>query len=457
MTSPLASRIREVGANTRYDVPLVAIQAYQYAAAVLHRSARTCHLSWPLIAAIGQVESDHGRYGGAVVLADGTTSPSIFGPALNGRGDVQRITDTDHGRLDGDRVWDRAVGPMQILPSTWAIIGVDGDQDGVRNLNDFNDAALATGSYLCAVAGGDLRQSSHARHAVYGYNHSTAYVDLVLALAAAYAHGAAKVIGTDLLTMPSSGLPPEGAAAAKGSPGPAVNSSPVIRRELHRASSNGDRTTPSGHPRGQRPNRREGSAPNPDLVAAVIPRPGAPDGGQPRQPGGQHAPVVAGEPIQTPTPGATPTPPPPSTPQPEPTPTPTATPTPDPAATPTPTPSPQPEPTPTPTPQPEPTPTPTPLLTPAPVTTRITGTLTACNDSWCLDDIPVLLGRDPDLSGVQGDYDGDGIAESVSQELTGLLRTSVEVGIDAGGLVLEINRLPYVAPPVWRSLGVRFP
>ena len=36
-----------------------------------------------------------------------------------------------HGRLDGDDTWDRAVGPMQFIPSTWAWSGRDGDGDGV--------------------------------------------------------------------------------------------------------------------------------------------------------------------------------------------------------------------------------------------------------------------------------------------------------------------------------------
>ena len=73
-----------------------------------------------MVAAIGQVESDHGRYGGASVLANGMTAPSIVGLPLNGRGPVAAIHDTDNGVYDGDKVWDRAVGPMQFIPTTWA-------------------------------------------------------------------------------------------------------------------------------------------------------------------------------------------------------------------------------------------------------------------------------------------------------------------------------------------------
>jgi hypothetical protein len=72
------------------------------------------------------------------------------------------------------------------------------------------------------------------------------------------------------------------------------------------------------------------------------------------------------------------------------------------------------------------------------------GTLKICDDVWCIDDVPLVLGHCPDLSVVQGDYDGDGTAESVADELTGLVDTRVRVLTDADGLVLKINRIDYV-------------
>ena len=39
---------------------------------------------------------------------------------------------------------------MQFIPSTWSVVGVDGDGDGKRDPQDIDDAALATAVYLCS-------------------------------------------------------------------------------------------------------------------------------------------------------------------------------------------------------------------------------------------------------------------------------------------------------------------
>ena len=41
---------------------------------------------------------------------------------------------------------------MQFIPSTWSIVGVDADNDGQRNPQDVDDAALASAVYLCSGA-----------------------------------------------------------------------------------------------------------------------------------------------------------------------------------------------------------------------------------------------------------------------------------------------------------------
>jgi hypothetical protein len=92
------------------------------------------------------------------------------------------VRDTDAGRLDGDRRFDHAVGPMQFLPSTWAAVAVDGDADGRRNVQDIDDAALGSAVYLCA-AHGDLSSRAGRVAALLRYNHSQAYAARVLAIA----------------------------------------------------------------------------------------------------------------------------------------------------------------------------------------------------------------------------------------------------------------------------------
>jgi membrane-bound lytic murein transglycosylase B len=203
ITQDTKQRITEVSGSTQYDIPQAALLAYRRAVIVMDETAPDCHLSWPVLAGIGQVESDQGRYGGAHVLSDGSTQPHIVGVALNGVGNVARIPDTDNGRWDSDKVWDRAVGPMQFIPSTWAVVGVDADNDGVRNPHDFDDAALAAAVYLCANHR-DLNTAKGLHAAIYSYNHSEAYVDTVLRLARAYANGDVAVVPNDGPPAPSS-------------------------------------------------------------------------------------------------------------------------------------------------------------------------------------------------------------------------------------------------------------
>jgi membrane-bound lytic murein transglycosylase B len=123
-------------------IPVTALLAYQQAARREAQLDPACGLSWPLLAGIGRVESDHGRFAGATLHSDGLSTPPVIGIPLNGHG-TALIRDTDHGRLDGDTVYDHAVGPMQFIPSTWASWGVDANHDGVKDPFNIFDAAAA--------------------------------------------------------------------------------------------------------------------------------------------------------------------------------------------------------------------------------------------------------------------------------------------------------------------------
>ncbi|MDX6372495.1 MAG: hypothetical protein QOD98_1483 [Nocardioidaceae bacterium] len=169
-------------------IPSAALSAYQRAETVINAADKDCHLSWQLIAAIGRVESNHGRANGNTLDDNGLATPGIYGVALNGSNRTSEIVDTDAGQFDNDTSYDRAVGPMQFIPSTWSVVGVDADGDGVRNPQDIDDAALGTAVYLCSGSD-DLGTDAGRRSAVYRYNHSQSYVDLVLDIMDAYLQG----------------------------------------------------------------------------------------------------------------------------------------------------------------------------------------------------------------------------------------------------------------------------
>jgi len=167
-------------------VPARALQAYGAAEVAQRAVTPDCRLSWSTLAGVGRVESDHGRLGRADLDADGVARPSIVGVALDGSPGVAEIRDTDGGRLDGDDTYDRAVGPMQFLPGTWARHGADGNGDGVRDPHQIDDAARAAAGYLCA-GGRDTASGEGWWDGVLTYNRSVRYAQRVYAAASRYA------------------------------------------------------------------------------------------------------------------------------------------------------------------------------------------------------------------------------------------------------------------------------
>ena len=111
---------------------------------------------------------------------DGRVSPPIIGPPLDGTGGNRLIEDTDLGVLDGDPVFDRAVGPMQFIPSTWKRWGTDANGDGKADPGNIVDAATAAGRYLCRAAG-DLTLASEPGviRAILSYNPNQTYLRVV--------------------------------------------------------------------------------------------------------------------------------------------------------------------------------------------------------------------------------------------------------------------------------------
>ncbi|GII21324.1 murein transglycosylase [Planosporangium mesophilum] len=174
MTRPsdLAAWARPLAA--KLGVPVVAMQAYGYAELATAASQPTCQLRWTTLAGIGKIESAHGQHQ-ATLAPDGKALPPIIGAPLDGQGSRMAIHDTDGGRLDGDRTWDHAVGPMQFIPSTWGQYGADADGDGVADINDIDDAALAAARYLCA-GNRNLTVAGDWWAAIMAYNAVQAYI-----------------------------------------------------------------------------------------------------------------------------------------------------------------------------------------------------------------------------------------------------------------------------------------
>jgi membrane-bound lytic murein transglycosylase B len=166
-------------------IPARALAAYAGAALSVAQEQPGCELGWNTLAGIGLVESGHGTISGGAIGDDGIATPPIIGIPLDGNG-VEAIADTDEGVVDTDTTWDRAVGPMQFIPATWAQFGRDGDGDKEKDVHDIEDAALSAAEYLC-VGGVSLGDPAGWITAIHSYNPSVDYNNRVAAAAEQYA------------------------------------------------------------------------------------------------------------------------------------------------------------------------------------------------------------------------------------------------------------------------------
>ncbi|WP_420033106.1 lytic transglycosylase domain-containing protein [Streptomyces sp. cg28] len=204
-------------AEAEAGIPATVLDAYRKAEAELASSKPGCNLRWQLLAAIGKVES--GQASGGNVDANGTMKNALKGPPLDGNG-FAKITDTDGGLYDGDTVHDRAVGPMQFIPSTWEWAGRDGNGDGKKDPFNVYDAALAAGHYLCRNDW-DLSNANDLNKAILSYNNSSDYLSKVLSWMEYYRKGTYEVPdGTGVLPTSPSGGGTGGTGGSTASPTP---------------------------------------------------------------------------------------------------------------------------------------------------------------------------------------------------------------------------------------------
>ncbi|MFC9115472.1 lytic murein transglycosylase [Streptomyces sp. NPDC057092] len=283
---------REVRAQS--GIPATVLRAYRAAETSVARTDPGCRLPWELLAAIGKVES--GQASGGAVDENGTTLGRITGPALDGRG-FALIRDTDGGAHDGDTVYDRAVGPMQFLPSTWARWGTDGNGDGRADPNNIFDAALAAGHYLCA-GDRDLGRPADLDRAVLSYNHSRSYLSLVRYWLAFYRHGVHAV--------------PDGKGVVPRSPG-AGGGTPATKPVDGGSGGGGVVIGPQPSPPGgtgpsPRPSPSSPGSPDPSVPTSPTPGPSTSPSDTPTEPPTSQEPTDPPDESPTGTPGPSPDP-----------------------------------------------------------------------------------------------------------------------------------------------------
>jgi hypothetical protein len=140
-----------LSSTARADIPASYLRHYQ-------RAARRCPgLAWTVLAAVGKVESDHGR-ARLPGVRSGANAAGAAGPMQLGIG----------GRA----------GP------TWQHYRTDADRDGKASVYDPADATAAAADKLCLDGA-----PRHLDAALYAYNPSWAYVARVKRWAARYTRG----------------------------------------------------------------------------------------------------------------------------------------------------------------------------------------------------------------------------------------------------------------------------
>jgi hypothetical protein len=146
---------------TSADIPSTYLDLYQQA-------GRRTDIPWTILAAIGKVESDHGT-SRAPGVHNGANAAGAAGPMQIGIG----------GRAGN--TWGGT--PRHRGTQKTGGYGIDGNNDGWADVYDPADAIPAAAGYLTAHGALD-----DIPKAIFAYNHSTSYVNLVLIWSQRYGH-----------------------------------------------------------------------------------------------------------------------------------------------------------------------------------------------------------------------------------------------------------------------------
>ena len=136
--------VRPPSSEALADIPPLYLSLYRAAAARFG-------LDWSVLAGIGRVECDHGRYAAASCTVEGALNPAGAG------------------------------GPAQFLIPTWRVYGISATGRGPPDMWDPADAIFSMANYLHAAGA-----PSDYRRAIFAYNHAWWYVDEVLGWARRY-------------------------------------------------------------------------------------------------------------------------------------------------------------------------------------------------------------------------------------------------------------------------------
>ncbi|NYE01526.1 hypothetical protein BJY21_002710 [Kineosphaera limosa] len=255
-------------------VPERAAQAYRRAEATMAQDQSSCRVPWWLVAAVGKVESNHAN---GQADKNGNVVPALRGARLDGQAPgTKQVLDTDGGRLDGDALYDRPMGPLQLLPGTWELMARDGNGDGIADPDNIDDAALTAATFLCS-SGQDLSSAKGLATGVLYTNDRADYAANVLSWASYYRGGTTPPA---VAPVPSPTTAPEVRSRTTGTP-------PI---------------TETNSPTSQASRAATGSATAPAPTAApVTPRPAVPTATPTRVPTPTTAPTPTRTPTQTPT------------------------------------------------------------------------------------------------------------------------------------------------------------
>jgi len=154
------------GLSGPLDIPERALIGYATGELTLREEQPGCHLSWVTLAGIGKASSDHGRFGGGSLDAEGRATTALRAVPLTGAA--------------GEAAREARIGPMQLTQAEWQRADVQGDPQ------DIDDAAIAAGRTLCS-GGTDLQAGQGWWNAIKDYRRSDLFRQQALGNAQLYA------------------------------------------------------------------------------------------------------------------------------------------------------------------------------------------------------------------------------------------------------------------------------